>query len=143
MYFWTYGGRIGILRKWDIYTQSRGVWPYTENVTNKGGEQTRRGRNLGVLYEPLAGGVDSRLGPVGNSGLVEYAANVIVYGPWADNKFVGDLSVGVACRDQAQHLDLSLGQSVWVRRPGWRLRIKPIDAFGYLLSQWAHTHLGG
>ena len=61
-------------------------------------------------------GVARRLGPVGRVGLVEDTSHVVAHGVDAYDKFLGDFSVGLACGDQANYLDLSLGQPVWVGR---------------------------
>ncbi len=69
----------------------------------KGGEEKRR------LGQALMGGVGGCFGAVRAVGLVEDVSNVIANCPEADEQFLGNLPVGLAGGDKAQHLNLPLG----------------------------------
>ena len=97
----------------------------------------------GVSDEALAAGVGRGLGAVGGAGLVEEISHVGAHRRRADEQFLGDLPVCLSGGHQAEHLHLTLGQTVGVN--GRRDRL----GFGLLLKgdgplhQGPHAEFGG
>ena len=52
------------------------------------------------------------MGPVVSAKLGEYVRDVTLDGVLCNGKPNGDLFVGVSCRDQSEHIDLTRGQGL-------------------------------
>src|SRR5689334_4298096 len=68
------------------------------------------------MRDPLAQRVERRLGSAGQVQLGEDAADVGAHGALADHSAVGDLLVREPLGDQAQNLDLALGERLLDQR---------------------------
>ena len=64
----------------------------------------------------MPSGVGGGLGTVGGAGLGEDVGDMPLRCPTAQDQFPGNLSTALARCDEAQHLHLSLGQTVWISR---------------------------
>ena len=96
-----------------------------------------------MLDQIKPGGVRRGLGSVYHVGLIQYISHVRARCRHTDGQLLADLPVGLASGNEAQHLDLPLGQAVGIGRGRRRPGLNPLQPLGYSLHQGPHAQLAG